>query len=390
MRTVLLAIVLPLALSMGCGQMYKQRVNQQLWEREMRLQEDCIYKLRWQLEDAQRQLDDANQRLNTSTKENGVLRDSVGPDLSAPSPFGGPSGSSGRSLDGRRLPPAPGLPNIDTGKEFIPGQSTPPGGSSAPSFDPSTPAPKPGGASLKLPELRSPGVAPASYNADLKTDLAGNPLRSSEKINPDADVARILLNPTRTGGLNSDGKAGDDMLSIVVEERSPGDEQILAPGDLSVVLVDPALEGREAKIGRWDFDSDEVSRHVRRNKQGGSFQFELPFQTKPAHSDLRVFVRFTTFDGRRLEANLPIEIDLGNRDTAGRWKLAPIAARTEEPTPAVAAPAVATQAVATESEPTEKRSVYQPSPGSEDDASAAEEPPPRETKRYRPGWSPSR
>src|SRR3982751_71258 len=99
MRTGLLAVLVPLVLSTGCAKMYKQRVNQQLWEREMRLQEDCIYKLRWQLEDTQRQLDDANQRLNTSTKENGVLRDSVGPDLGAPSPFGGPSGSSGRSSD---------------------------------------------------------------------------------------------------------------------------------------------------------------------------------------------------------------------------------------------------------------------------------------------------
>ena len=387
MRTVLIAIALPLVFSTGCAQMYKQRVNQQLWEREMRLQEDCIYKLRWQLEDTQRQLEDANQRLNTSTKENGVLRDSVGPDLGAPPPFGGSSGS-GRSSEAPRLPAAPGMPSIDTGKEFIPGSGTPPG-SSAPSLNPATPTPRPGGTSIKSPELRSPGIAPASYNADLKTDLAGNPLRPSERINPDADVERILLNPNRTGGLNSDGVEGDDMLSIVVEERSPGDQQILAPGDLSIVLVDPALEGREAKIGRWDFDSDEVSRHVRRNKQGGSFQFELPFQTKPEHSDLRVFVRFTTFDGRRLEANLPIEIDLGNREAkAGRWKLAPIAARSEEPTPAVMASA-ATPAVGTERQPTEKRSVYQPAPASEDDTSAADEPP-REAKRSRPGWSPTR
>ena len=78
------------------------------------------------------------------------------------------------------------------------------------------------------------------------------------------------------------------------------------------MVVDPALEGRAARIARWDFDADEVADHVRRNRDGGSLQFELPWPTQPQHSDLRLFVRFITFDGRRLEANLPIEVQLGD------------------------------------------------------------------------------
>ena len=88
---------------------------------------------------------------------------------------------------------------------------------------------------------------------------------------------------------------------------------MLAPGDVSIVVVDPALAGREARIARWNFDADEVAQHVRRNRDGGSLHFELPWPTPPQHSDLRLFVRFTTYDGRRLEANLPIEVQLGRR-----------------------------------------------------------------------------
>jgi hypothetical protein len=370
MRTGLLAIILPLALSTGCASMYKQRVNQQLWERELRLQEDCIYRLKWQLEDAQRQLDDANTRLGSSTKENNILRDSVGPDLTAPIP----STSSGRP-DAPRLPPAPnqqGLPNIQQGQEFIPG-STPP----------TTTPPKPGGTSIRSPELRGPSVKPASLTTPVDSkDLSGNPLRPSERMNADAEVERIVLNTAHTGGLNSDGKAGDDMLSVAIEQRDTKDQRILAPGDLSIVLVDPALDGSEAKLGRWNFDSDEVARHVRRNRDGASYQFELPFQTHPAHSDLRLFVRFTTFDGRRLETNLPIEVDLGSeRSPSGSWKLAPISRPSKET-------AAASQTASSENKWNEKASVYEPA----DDPrqASAEDDTPRAANRDRPSWSPSR
>jgi hypothetical protein len=362
--------------------MYKQRVNQQLWERELRLQEDCIYRLKWQLEDSQRQLDDANQRLNTAGKENNVLRDSVGPELSSPSAFGGSgsSGGTGRSSEAPRLPPAPGLPNIQQGQEFIPGSSAPPT---------NVPPPSGGKSSSRAPELRGPAVTPASLNTPVKSeDLSGNPLRPSERMNPDAEVARIILNPHHTGGLNSDGKPGDDMLSIAIEQRDANDQRILAPGDLKIVLVDPALDGPEAKLARWEFDSDEVARHVRRNREGASYQFELPWQTNPTHSDLRVFVRFSTFDGRRLEANAPLEVDLGSGDrgaggqAANGWKMAPIAKRTESETPA------GDRANSAESDPSVKCSVYESADTPEDPSAADDKP--REAKRSKAGWSPSR
>ena len=102
------------------------------------------------------------------------------------------------------------------------------------------------------------------------------------------------------------------MLSVAIEQRDANDARVLGPGDVSIVVVDPALEGRAARIARWDFEADDLADHVRRNRDGGSLQFELPWSTQPEHSDLRVFVRFTTYDGRRLEANLPIEVPLGD------------------------------------------------------------------------------
>ena len=73
-----------------------------------------------------------------------------------------------------------------------------------------------------------------------------------------------------------------------------------------------------ARIARWNFDSDEVAEHVRRNRDGGiDCNSNFPGQHHREHSDLRLFVRFTTYDGRRLEANLPIEVQLADDTAAG-------------------------------------------------------------------------
>ncbi len=92
MKTGLLAILLPAALSAGC--MYQSRVNQQLLQRELRLEEDCIYRLKWQLEDTQRELEAAKAQVDSLQRQADVLRERPGgaPDLSSPS--GGAGGSA--------------------------------------------------------------------------------------------------------------------------------------------------------------------------------------------------------------------------------------------------------------------------------------------------------
>ena len=112
MRTGLLAIVLPLVLSTGC--LYQARVNQQLLERELRLEEDCIYRLKWQLEDTQRELESAKAQADSLQRQADVLRERPGgaPDLNAPS--GGAGGTA------PRLPAIPPLPSVEPGIEAPP------------------------------------------------------------------------------------------------------------------------------------------------------------------------------------------------------------------------------------------------------------------------------
>ena len=111
LRATLPVVVAAAAIaSGGCMHAYKERVNQALWERELRLQEDCIYRLKWQLEDKQRELDEANQRAGTARKEADVFRNdnrsNSGPDLGPPPPFNplrGGNTDDSRSCRRRRI-----------------------------------------------------------------------------------------------------------------------------------------------------------------------------------------------------------------------------------------------------------------------------------------------
>jgi hypothetical protein len=321
MKTGIVLALLPVVLLSGCCNYYKNRVNQQLWERELRLQENCIYQLRWQLEDKCRELDAANARNNSLNRQTDVLRDdSHGPNFAPPAGVPAPSGTSGgRSTEAPRLPPAPKLPDIDIGQPFTPGGSNaPPAGS---------------GSSLKKgPELRGPTLTQASYTTVGPESRRPNEM-PSDRPNPDAEVERIILNPGMTGEVNTSGKPGAGVLNVVIEQRDARGSRVLAPGDISIAVVDPAIEGDAGRIAKWNFEADKIAQYVRRNHDGGSLRFELHWPTPPEHSDLRLFVRFTTFDGRRLEANLPIEAQVaGGERTKHSWtrSMASLAARLDE------------------------------------------------------------
>ena len=169
---------------------------------------------------------------------------------------------------------------------------------------------------------------------------------------------------------------------MAIEQRDAEGKRVLAPGDLSIVVVDPALEGRAARIARWDFEADELADHVRRNRDGGSLQFELPWPTQPQHNDLRVFARFTTYDGRRLEANLPIDVPLGDFGFLDHgWRKSTTAISTKTP-------AAADARAASESAPSSnRRSVYETDDN--DSESPVSDTAPRAASQ-RPAWSPNR
>jgi hypothetical protein len=130
---------------------------------------------------------------------------------------------------------------------------------------------------------------------------------------PPATAVRSTAIGRGTRGVNLDAKPGDDGLLAIVEARNSRGEAVAPPGDVSLVLIDPAVPGEGGRYARWDFSADDARalfREANGEAEAGSY-FELPWPDgPPAHARLRLFVRVTAADGRQFQSDREVVIDL--------------------------------------------------------------------------------
>ena len=272
----------------GC----KSNGNSELLERELRCQEDRIY----HLED---ELEEASYALEASRRENETLKKEI---------TGGDKGAGGRFAPSV-VPPAVTAPPVI---------STP--------IEPTTVVPD-DAPPLELPTDNAPSYTPkGKQGAELdeappfvpnalhrRTDeesrfqpatLKGKPLTGDART-----ITQLAINRQLTGGWNSDRHHGDEGIFVAFEPRDAENKLVEAAGEISIVLLDPTQAGADARVARWDFATDEAELNFRTGPIGRGFQFELPWPSKPPTSrDLRLFVRLSTPDGRNVETDLKIRV----------------------------------------------------------------------------------
>ena len=124
-----------------------------------------------------------------------------------------------------------------------------------------------------------------------------------------AQVARITL-PKVVAWDEAPGRSsGGQGIRVVVQPRDTAGRLVEAAAPVSVVVLDPALQGEAARVARWDFSAEEVARLFRRTSPNSGIQLEMVWPAaSPANSQLRLFVRYTTDDGRKVEADQRIEV----------------------------------------------------------------------------------
>ncbi|MBA2117446.1 hypothetical protein HOV93_46450 [Planctomycetes bacterium FF15] len=170
------------------------------------------------------------------------------------------------------------------------------------------------GESSHLPDLES--VAPGP-------ELLDGPLL--QQFDPEAEVVvdrvvtQMQLNPKLTGGYDADDKPGDDGVMVVIEPQNEVGQYVDSPGPVSVVLLDPAYSGKEAFVGRWDFDTTDSAKYLKRTLLGKGVHLKLPWtEGKPEHESLQLHVRYSTEQGEVIQQKKDIQVDLRGKDSA-RW-----------------------------------------------------------------------
>jgi len=267
-----------------------------------------INRLKGRVEDLQEQLDCVKppQRsppgYSRPTSPGGVL---VEPGRIENIPPGRATTRPGPALQpGTRPSEEPALPeirplNVSPGVETVPGEV------------PKTLRPSGGAEPGRIP----PPSGSSRWTPQTNPEASGRPadvrlVSGAAAIDNQTVVAQITLHPSLTGGIGS-GRSGDEGLLVVVEPRDFAGNIVPVAGETSVALIDPAATGEQARLARWDFTVAETERMMHAGAEPG-IHLRLPWRSAPPHDRLKVFVRFTTRDGRKLQAERLIAVALGD------------------------------------------------------------------------------
>ncbi|MCH5372368.1 MAG: hypothetical protein JJ992_00200 [Planctomycetes bacterium] len=135
----------------------------------------------------------------------------------------------------------------------------------------------------------------------------------------DQTVAAIRLNARRTGGMELDGRPGDDALSVLIEPRNAQGQFVAKSAAVSIVLLDPSKRGEEARFARWDFDREMAQRMLKTDGLDRGLHIRVPWPDVPPDVErLHLFVRYTADDERSVEADREILVRSPDL-VADRW-----------------------------------------------------------------------
>jgi hypothetical protein len=129
-------------------------------------------------------------------------------------------------------------------------------------------------------------------------------------------VEAITIRPVVAGGRRAEQSPGGDGIALWIEPRDQAGNLVRAAAPVAVVVLDPdpSTVGPAARIGRWDFASEATAAFYRKTATAEGIFLELTWPgDPPKHRTLEVFVRYTTDDGRKIEARRPIHLDPANQ-----------------------------------------------------------------------------
>ncbi|MBW8885199.1 MAG: hypothetical protein JF612_10600, partial [Planctomycetia bacterium] len=170
---------------------------------------------------------------------------------------------------------------------------------------------------LEIPHSVKPSE-PLPAPAGPREILTPTPTNPTSAKPADKKVTHLFLNPLLTTAADFDGQPGDDGLRIVLEPRNAAGQFVSEAGPVSIVVLDPDRQGEAARIARWDFDQSAM-RQLLTASSGHEIKVEVPWPASaPTANKLKLFVRFETADGRRLQADREIFVTPPGQ-TLSRW-----------------------------------------------------------------------
>ena len=335
-RGPILSFLLLLTFATGCRSRAYQQVYNDKMAGEIRRLEDDLYAAEYEKEVLEQQLERQQQRiemLKTQDQKPGQTRQ--------PSPNGtnrkGDSGIGGGSRYDDSLPPPKPLPDQsddfddplgdDLGDDLDIDLGEPAGGDALmqpPSLEPDS-SPPVNPVPPRESELIPPAIdlgepqPPGSNNGTLPKPPGQIQLPGEVRQlfpGPPSVASAVEIHPGLSGIHHSDNDANADGIYLVVSVKDAEGNPFEADKPISIVLLDPARSGEDARLGRWDLSIEQVRERFKTSPLN-SYHIPLTWQEKqPLGADVAVFVRVFVDDDGKLETNAMLPLAETNEASA--------------------------------------------------------------------------
>jgi len=246
---------------------------------EKRMLEDRLYELQHKYDEAQRELEQLKEGQAGGPSRRSTTR-------SAPRP------AKPRSVD--ELPPPkielpPGAGGDDDDLDLRP-----------PSIDPGEPSKKSGQSSTSQPR-RGQTVS----------------MRSDASSSTAPHVARIMIDPAQTQGVDRDGRPGDDGLRLALLPLDADGRFVPRAAPLTVELYD---EGDSTEpLAVWEYSLEETQLALHRADVGRGIRLQMKLPPEPrSHADYRIRVVWDPGGTKRLVTEQTVRL-VPHAQTSARW-----------------------------------------------------------------------
>ena len=139
--------------------------------------------------------------------------------------------------------------------------------------------------------------------------LNGEHVLASEQADVLFRAEGLRINTLLSGGLDEDGRKGDELLSLVLEPFDADGGTLKLPGDLTIELSDPAADDAES-LGEWTFSAEDVRTAWHSGLIVTGFKFRLPLPSALQHDTVVVHARLSTSDGRLFDATETVKVQV--------------------------------------------------------------------------------
>jgi hypothetical protein len=111
-----------------------------------------------------------------------------------------------------------------------------------------------------------------------------------------------------TGGVDDDGRLGDESLMAVVVPRDDDGAGVKVPARLVVFAAEVSPEGLKTPIGKWEVPPEQLRKTWRSGTFSSGYFVPLQWDRPPRTNRVRVSVRLVTLDGREFEADKDVTV----------------------------------------------------------------------------------